>query len=852
MQAVQLLELPLKQAFCYMHEPLRTGDTAIPLLGNADLATELRNRILHSRGGAFLITGFRGVGKSTVVLRALEALDGADGGREIVVPVVISVARPTDTDRLLFAVVRRLFESLNDRGFIERLSPDTRRSLLLAYQRTSLAFRESRTDSREQSATAGGGGGAALKMLVPTAAISAKRTRSLATEAQFLAYSETDVEHDIMRIVTLLEQEGQISPIRHGFLRWRLWPRAREIRSRIRLAVVLDEVDKLTDDANGISSIETLLGGTKNVLTMGGVHFIVVAGPDLHDRVVSDVAHGNSVYESVFGWRAYVPCCWDAVDLLLEGVLGEAPGQFPEDLKTFRDYLRFKARGIPRRLLQEFNDFVEWDSDHPVLRVKPRDARRITFYARLEQSLDQYRERSERSSGLFPVAVDEDRRRLGAYYVIDWVLRSEGDSFRAVDLINRGQAAYLDPVLHVSLSSVERLLEHLAENGIVEIARKPSVGQTMYGGIEESDQVVYRLADEVMQVLLSLADRSETERAALAIPAPTESTTMGRRVLGGRYEIVRRLGQGGMSEVVLGRDRILGRPVAIKMAPAFVNADREQRARFRREAEVTSRLEHPQIVRCYDVIDTDTTLALILEFVDGRELSTTVQSVGPLPANETVFIARAIAEALDYLEQHQVVRIDLKPNNVMIHPTRGPILIDFGVAKALDLPSMTLTGQIIGTPLWMAPEQFQGAYDHRSDIRALGLIMYYCLMGREPVDFKGDMAEVIRHVLEKEVDVSGLRVSDELRTAIFKATRISPDQRYQHARDLVSDLERTPEASRPPTEKRSLWDSQVDVELDANNDHTKPLTILSPYKKSRASESGGEERGTRETDDGKS
>ena len=474
---------------------------------------------------------------------------------------------------------------------------------------------------------------------------------------------------------------------------------------------------------------------------------------------------------------------------------------------------------------------MQWDTDRPVLRMKPYDARRITFYARLEQSLDQYRERSERRSGLFPVAVDEDRRRLGAYYVIDWVLRSEGDSFRAVDLVNRSsQGADLDPVLHISLSSVERLLDHLSDNGIVEVVQKPSVGQTMYGGIEDSEQIVYRLADDVMQVLLSLADRSETERAALAIPAPTESTTTNKQILGGRYEIIRRLGQGGMGEVVLGRDRILGRPVAIKMASAFLIADPERKARFRREAEVTSRLEHPQIVRCYDVIDTSNTLAMVLEFVDGRDLSATISSARTLSSNETVFIASAIADALDYLEQRQVVRIDLKPANVMIHPTRGPILIDFGAAKALDLPSMTATGHAIGTPLWMAPEQFQGTYDHRSDIRALGLIMYYCLMGREPIEFKGEIAEVVRRILEKEVDVSGLPVSDELRDLIFKATRISPDQRYQHARDLLADLRRTPEASRPFTEKRSPWDPHVDAELDANTDYTEPLTIRTQLK----------------------
>src|ERR1700722_10616672 len=347
---VQVLEVPLKQTFRYVHEPLRIEETAIPLMGNQELAPELRDRILHSRGGTFLVTGFRGVGKSTVVLRALDVLAQESRDSEILVPVVLSVARATDTDRLLFAVVRRVFESLNDQGLMERLPASVQRSLLLAYMRTSLAFKQTRSDSLQTGGSIGGSGTPG-GMVVPSLSLSAQRTRSLATEAQFLAYSETDVEHDIMRIVSLLDHDGQVRLASGGRLR-RVWPWPRPLRARIRLVVVLDEADKLTNSEPGLLAAEALLGSIKNVLTMTGAHFILVAGPDLHDRVIKDAARGNSVYESVFGWRMYVPCSWNAVDILMDGVLSEETATRPDAVAVFTDYLRFKARGVPRRLLQ--------------------------------------------------------------------------------------------------------------------------------------------------------------------------------------------------------------------------------------------------------------------------------------------------------------------------------------------------------------------------------------------------------------------------------------------------------------------------------------------------------------------
>lgn len=822
------MELSLKQTFCYVHEPMRPGETAIPLLGNAELATDLRNRILHSRGGAFLVTGFRGVGKSTVVLRALEELEKAEGD-QVVVPVFISVARTMEVDRLLFAIIRRVFESLDDLGYVDRLSDDARESLALAYRRTSLTLNESRTDSTQKGGSVSVGVG--VSKATPGISYSAQRARSLVAEAQFMAYAETDVEHDISRIVARLQRDGVMPAEMPGerVAGWRGWRGRRSGKSgrsgtKIRLAIVLDEVDKITEDADGISAVETILGAVKNILTMRGVHFIMVAGPELHDRVVSDMARGNSVYESVFGWRAYVPCSWDAVDILLPDVLDEAPDPWPAELLAFRDYLRFKARGIPRRLLQEFNEFVVWREHGPVLCVSSLDARKVSFYSRVQEILDDYRERDKRSAGLFPLAVDEDRRRLGDYYIVDWVLGSQGREFTAADLVSSERDTRLAPVLHVSQASAERLLRHLAAHGIVAVVRKPGATQTFIGGAGEQDLITYRLADDIIQVLLSLADRSEEERAALAVPAPTAGRTEEPQVIAGRYEIVRMLGSGGMGRVYLGRDRMLGRSVAIKSLHDFSGRDRIVIERLRREASVTSRLEHPHIVRCYDIVETSDSFVLILEFVDGRTLSELVSSSGALTASETVSIARGIAEALEYLEEQRIVRIDLKPSNVMIHPTRGPILIDFGIAKPLDLPTITSVGALIGTPAYMAPEQFEGRPgDHRADIHALAVVMYYCLTGQNPWGTEGSLEGMIGQMRLVEMDVSHLPASKALRAVIARAGRISPDERYQHSSEVLAALKETPEAAISAAPPRKLWDSQVDAEFEANSDKTEHL-----------------------------
>jgi len=159
----------------------------------------------------------------------------------------------------------------------------------------------------------------------------------------------------------------------------------------------------------------------------------------------------------------------------------------------------------------------------------------------------------------------------------------------------------------------------------------------------------------------------------------------------------------------------------------------------------------------------------------------------------------------------------------MIHPTRGPILIDFGIAKALDLPTLTQTGSVVGTPAYMAPEQFKGhPSDHRGDIHALAIVIYYCLTGQNPWRAE-DMVTLIQQMSSKEMDVCHLPASPALRAVVAKAGRISPEERYRHASELLAAINETPEAAVPAAPFRKLWDSQVDLDFEGNSDETENI-----------------------------
>ncbi|HYT75570.1 MAG TPA: serine/threonine-protein kinase, partial [Vicinamibacterales bacterium] len=269
----------------------------------------------------------------------------------------------------------------------------------------------------------------------------------------------------------------------------------------------------------------------------------------------------------------------------------------------------------------------------------------------------------------------------------------------------------------------------------------------------------------------------------------------------GPYEIVGPLGAGGMGEVYRARDTRLDRTVAIKVLPSSLAADPHFRDRFDREARALSGLDHPHICALYDVGVHAGTSFIVMPLLEGESLAARLER-GPLALNEALVLASQIADALDKAHRAGIVHRDLKPANVMLTKT-GAKLLDFGLAKGsvevLASPSgsmataqnLTAQGSILGTLQYMAPEQLEGREaDARTDIFALGVVLYEMVTGRKAFEAKTH-ASLIAAILEREAPpVSAVQpvAPASLDRIVRKCLAKDPDARWQSAGDLADEL----------------------------------------------------------------
>jgi eukaryotic-like serine/threonine-protein kinase len=267
----------------------------------------------------------------------------------------------------------------------------------------------------------------------------------------------------------------------------------------------------------------------------------------------------------------------------------------------------------------------------------------------------------------------------------------------------------------------------------------------------------------------------------------------------GVYDITSPIGSGGMGAVYLAHDNKLGRDVALKILPATVINDPDRVARFRREAQVLALLNHPHIAQIYDLVDVDDTQFLVLELVDGESLDKRIAR-GAIPVAEALAIAKQIAEALEAAHEKGIIHRDLKPANIALTKDGTVKVLDFGLAKAMELTSstpldfansptitspamMTGIGMILGTPAYMSPEQAKGRpVDKRSDLWAFGLVLMEMLTGR-PVFSGGTVPQVIAEILESEPDWTRLPAGTptSLRTLLHRCLQKNPHERLDSA-----------------------------------------------------------------------
>jgi len=254
----------------------------------------------------------------------------------------------------------------------------------------------------------------------------------------------------------------------------------------------------------------------------------------------------------------------------------------------------------------------------------------------------------------------------------------------------------------------------------------------------------------------------------------------------GRYQIKKELGRGGMATVYRAFDPMFDREVALKVLPRELLHNSQFQKRFTREAKTIAKLEHAVIVPVYDVGEDDGQPYFVMRIMSGGSLADTVAK-GPLSLEETADILERIAGGLDYAHKKGVVHRDLKPGNILFDENGDPFLSDFGIAKLANLSQQThLTGSggIVGTPAYMSPEQAQGEeIDYRSDIYALGVILFEMLSGKLPFDSNTPMGIAVKHITEPVPHILDIRpdLPVMVEAVIEKSLAKSPEARYPNA-----------------------------------------------------------------------
>lgn len=260
----------------------------------------------------------------------------------------------------------------------------------------------------------------------------------------------------------------------------------------------------------------------------------------------------------------------------------------------------------------------------------------------------------------------------------------------------------------------------------------------------------------------------------------------------GSYELIRRLGEGGMAHVYLARDVRLGREVAVKVLDQRLAERPGFRERFQREARVAAALDHPHIVPLYDFGESGYESYLVMPYISGGSLQDVLKRA-PLSVSEVVTYGSQMADALDYAHRRSVVHRDVKPANMLIHADGRLLLSDFGLAKIISQSSRPATPQRhpdAGTPEYMAPEQIEGRTDERSDIYALGVVLYLLLTGHLP--FTGATANMVMegHLYRLPEQPRNLNpsITPAMQVVILRALAKHSEDRYQKAKDLGDAL----------------------------------------------------------------
>ncbi|HUQ84306.1 MAG TPA: protein kinase [Gemmatimonadaceae bacterium] len=807
--------IPLVTDFRFVHEPINETN-ATRFIGREPELAAFIERVRFSDGGSFLVTGYRGVGKTSFINHALRRLettvkqqDTGVGLTTRLVTISLNIARPVQPAELMHYIVRRLYDRLVEDGIFGLLDSDLRESLKQAYDRTSFNMARKLAETNERSYGVGEASisnpvlGMAAKF-----AWSRKESRTKNYEMTFLGYDDRAAEHDIITITRRLR-----AGYRRPATRWRrLFPflgnGATNDRIALKVVFVFDELDKLEEFAirkdkedDGRPVIDHILGSLKNLFTTSGVTFVFVAGKDLQERWLEDVGRGDSVYESVFSYDKYLPCMWPDVGSICDHLVEARSPSSAELFDKFKGFLAYKGRGIPRRIVRTFNEYVEWNGGRPALAFNRQQEARIKFFAGLQDALSEHRRQLFGDSQEESTGTHTDKLRLGVYYLLDWILR-QGGEFTLSDAVSASRRLSVKIALAEEIAPrvVEDLIRILVAKDYLQESQK-KLDKVVIGEAGVLDEKKYIVSPRRVVEMGGSIESEEERKLAEPKPAtgePARPIVSITRI--GKYSVLGTIGEGGMGVVHRATDPQTGRTVAIKLLRRELVASADAVRRFEREARVMSELRHANIVQFIDSGGEHGTPFIVMEYLDGATLTQVIDKRGRLELDAAMTIIMPVIDALRYVHERRIVRNDVKPNNVMLTPSGRVCVLDFGISRYVDPDDpgadddagvRTGVGMVIGTPLFMAPEQMRGeAVDRRADIYSLGVVLYNMLTRVYPFDGRmpSDILQAMTAKMEPEPPSKYAPLPAAVDAVILKCLARDAGDRYQTMSEVAAAL----------------------------------------------------------------
>src|SRR5829696_5276438 len=262
------------------------------------------------------------------------------------------------------------------------------------------------------------------------------------------------------------------------------------------------------------------------------------------------------------------------------------------------------------------------------------------------------------------------------------------------------------------------------------------------------------------------------------------------QVIAGRYELKELVGSGGMSSVFRAHDRLLERNVALKVLHEHYTEDAEYVQRFRHEARAVAQLSHPNIVTVIDRGEHEGRQFIVFEYVEGENLKQRLERTGPMAVRDALLLALQMARALSFAHGRGLIHRDVKPQNVLLNADGQAKMTDFGIARSVDVQGVTITGTVLGTSEYIAPEQARGQrVDAQTDVYSLGVVLYELLVGGVPYEGETFVTVALKHVNEPAPSVLERRPDCPARIglAIERAMAKRPEDRFESMDELVQE-----------------------------------------------------------------